>query len=618
MPAETTPPAESHALRDAWRLARGWFAAEPLVAWGLAAAALGLMLAQLAVDWSLALWQRGTFDALEAKDGGAFLAQLGSFALLIGALMAVSVGRLWSRQVIGMRWRRWLVLRLQGAMLEGSAHHRLEASGGADNPDQRIGENTRWATAMAVDLALGLLYAMVLLVSFAGMLWHLSADFALPLPGGGEVPLPGGLLWAALLYAGLCAAVTWRLGRRLPGIHMRRNAAEGDHRFALVRLRENSEAIALIRGEADEKRGLAAAFARVEGEMRRMFRAERALMWLGCCYMPVAGTLAMGLSAPRYFAGAVTLGLVMQSAHAFHEVVRALTWFTETWPRLADWRGHVARVVELERACDAAGTPARLRRQEGAERLEVTDLALETACGRQLVAEAALTLRPGERVLIMGESGCGKSTLFRAIAGLWPWGQGGLRTPCPRASMFLPQRPYLPLGTLGAALAYPAAPDAFTPEAMQAALRLCRLPALAGRLEEEARWDRVLSLGEQQRLAFARLILHRPRWVFLDESTSALDEANQAAMFAVLARVLPDAAVLSIGHRASLAAHHDRVLTMVPGAGGARLVPLPPQRPVGQPARSASAAALLGLARRGDAAFARRPLTPRHALPSAG
>jgi putative ATP-binding cassette transporter len=606
--AETSvAPARSGAVRDAWRLAQGWFRAEPLAAWGLTAAAIGLTLLQLGIDWGFALWNRAAFDALEQKDGPEFIQQVGVFGLLVIGMMVASVGRLWSRQIIGMRWRRWLVLKLQGAMLTGASHHRLEMGEGADNPDQRIGENTRWATAIAVDLMLGLLYAVVLLVSFAGMLWHLSSGFALPVGDGESIAIPGGLLWAALLYAGICAAITWRLGRNLPRIHMARNAAEGDHRFALVRLRENSEAIALIRGEEDEKRGLAAAFARVETQMRRMFRTERDLMWLGCCYMMVANVLPMLLCAPQFFAGTMTLGLMMQTAHAFMEVTRALTWFTENWPRVADWRSHVARVVELERACDAALAESPIRREEGGEEIAVDGVALGTACGRPLVAEAALTVRPGERVLITGESGSGKSTLFRAMAGLWPWGEGDIRMPCPAASMFMPQRPYIPLGTLAAALCYPAAPEAFPREAMRAALIRCRLPALAARLSEEARWDRVLSLGEQQRLAFARLLLHRPRWVFMDEATSALDEANQAAMFALLQEELEGVAVVSIGHRPGLAAHHDRVLAMVPGPSGARLTALPARRP-----------ALPGLPRRYDAAQGRRALNSRQALPSAG
>jgi putative ATP-binding cassette transporter len=568
-------PAGRGAVRDAWRLARGWAAAEPWTVALLVGAALALILLQLAVDWGIALWHRATFDALEQRDAAALGAQVLSLGALVVALMVTSVGRLWTRQAIGFRWRRWLVLRLQATMLADGRHHRLAMEeAGADNPDQRIGENTRWATAMAVDLALGLIYALVLLVSFAGMLWHLSADFFLPLPGG-ALHIPGGLLWAALLYAGACAAVTWRVGRRLPAIHMDRNAAEGDHRFALVRLRENSESIALIGGEADERRGLAAAYGRLEATMLRLFRAERDLMWLGCCYMPVAAVVPLLLGAPQYLAGAISLGVLMQGAHAFQEVTRALTWLTENWPRLADWRCHVGRAVELEQALAAPPPPApAMRREEGATVLELRGVALAAPCGRALLRAPALTLAPGEKLLIRGESGSGKSTLFRAIAGLWPWGEGELRVPCRQTTMFLPQRPYLPLGTLGAALAYPDAPEEFGEAALRRAVLVCRLPHLADRLAEEARWDRVLSLGEQQRLAFARLILHRPRWIFMDEATSALDEANEAAMFAVLAEELPGSAMLSIGHRPGLGRHHDRELVLGEHGGGINRVDL--------------------------------------------
>lgn len=559
MPAPASPAAATGAIRDAWRLARGWARAEPWTAAGLTAAALGLIGLQLALDWGFALWHRAAFDALDARDGPAFLAQMGVFAALILGLMACSVGRLWARQAIGLRWRRWLVLKLQGAMLADGRHHHLTADAtGTDNPDQRIGENTRWATAIAVDLLLGLIYAVVLLLSFAGMLWHLSAGFILPLPGG-PLPIPGGMLWAALLYAGGCAALTWRLGRRLPAIHQDRNAAEADHRFALLRLRENSEAIALIGGEADEQRGLGAAYARLDAAMRRMFRAERSLMWLGCCYMPVAGALPLLLGAPQFFAGTITLGLLMQTAHAFHEVTRALCWLTENWPRLADWRCHVARVVALERALDATqAAPGGLRREEGAAALELHGLTLATPCGRPLLRAARLSIAPGERVLIRGESGCGKSTLFRALAGLWSWGEGEIRMPCRRSSLFLPQHPYLPLGTLAAALCYPAPPDAFGAAALRGVLARCDLGHLAPRLAEDARWDRVLSPGEQQRIGFARALLHRPAWLFLDEATSALDGAGQAAMYGLLAAELPGTAVVSIGHRDGLTRHHDR------------------------------------------------------------
>jgi len=294
---------------------------------------------------------------------------------------------------------------------------------------------------------------------------------------------------------------------------------------------------------------------------------------------------------------AVSLGVLMQSAHAFVEVTRALTWLTENWPRLADWRCHVARVVELERALEAPPeAPGAVRRAEGGPSLELRGLALATPCGRALLQAPDITILAGERVLIRGESGSGKSSLFRAMAGLWSWGEGDIRMPCRQASMFLPQRPYLPLGTLAAALCYPAPPDAFPTEALAAVLLRCNLGHLGARLGEPARWDRVLSLGEQQRLGFARLLLHRPGWIFMDEATSALDEANQAAMFALLAEALPGAAVLSIGHRDGLGQHHDRELVVQKGPGGARLVGVP---------SAVRAIAAGGLRRRGSVALRR-------------
>ena len=576
------------ALAQTWRLARGWFLAEPALAWGLTAAAVALTLAQIALSYAFADWQRGAFDALELRDAGRFQGQLWLFVLLTGLSMAVAVGRLWARQVLAFLWRRWLVLRLQGAMLEGHRHYRMEMTeGGVDNPDQRIGENTRWATIMTVDLALGLLHSVALFACFAGLLWQLSGTLDLAV-GGTVLHLPGSMLLAAFAYSALGALVVWRVGRALPQINIDRNIAEADHRFALLRLREHAEGIALIRGAADEERILAGAYRRVEAAMLRLLRSERQLMWLGAGYMAVAGVVPLVLGAPRFFAGAITLGILMQMTQAFIEVTRALSWFVENWPRLADWRSHVVRVVELERACAAADPPAGgiAVAPSPAPALLVQDVALRTACGRALVAGAGITLAEGERVLVTGESGSGKSTLFRAIAGIWPWGGGAIRVPDPAGTMFLPQRPYLPLGTLAAAVCYPSPPGAFPPEAVRAALQRCRLPGLLPRLGETARWDRVLSLGEQQRIGFARLLLHRPRWVFMDEATSALDEANQAAMLALFEAELAGAALLSIGHRPGLAAHHDRVLALRPAPGGARLETVSARRP---PTRRAAA-----------------------------
>lgn len=563
------------AFRQARRLARGWYAERPALAWGLTAAALVLTLGQIWIAVRFATWNRDAFDALEARNGAAFSGQVWVFLALTGLSMVVAVGRLWARQMIAFHWRRWLVLRLQGGMLAGGRHYRMEmAAGGADNPDQRIGENTRWATIMSVDLALGLLHSVALFLSFIGMLWTLSGTTPFVLFGV-TVAVPGVMVGAAFLYAAAGAVAVWRIGRPMTAINMQRNQAEADHRFALVRLRENAEGIALIRGEKDEERGLARVYGSVETAMLRLLKSERDLMWLGAAYMAVAGVLPLLLAAPRFFAGAITLGVLMQLAQAFVEVTRSLSWLVENWPRVADWRSHVERVVELEQACDAIDATAReeaIRVAEG-EALALRGLTVATACGRIVLNGVDETIAPGERVLITGESGCGKSTLFRAIAGIWPWGAGEIHAPSRDGVMFMPQRPYIPLGSLRDALCYPAPGHAFPEEALRVALIRCRLPRLAARLEEEARWDRVLSLGEQQRLAFARLLLHRPRWVFMDEATSALDEANQEAMMALFQAELAGAALLSIGHRPSLAAHHDRVLTLRPRPGGAALEP---------------------------------------------
>ena len=595
-----------------------YFSEEWRSAWAITAAVVVLTLFQIAVQVRLNICNRDFFDALEKRDHARFLWQMGLLSLLALAGIAAAVLQLHARQTLQVWWREWQVRRLQRRLLTEACHYRLQhLQGAADNPDQRISENTRWATALAVELALGVLHSVLLLVSFVGILWTISG--ALPVAvAGAELEIPGYMVFAAVLYAAVGTAATWAVGRPMKAINARRNEAESDHRFALVRLRENSEGVALIRGEADEERGLRRAFGRVSAIMQDLNRVERRLTVLTSAYGMVTHVFPIMVASPRYFAGVISLGVLMQVGSAFYEVTRALTWFMLNHPRVADWVSHVERVVELEDSLDAAARFARRGAiaveegpgTDGAEVVSLQGLGVAAPDGRVLVRRADAVIRPGERVLIQGESGTGKSTLFRALAGAWPWGSGRIRVPGRGAAMFMPQRPYLPLGTLGAALAYPAPPAAFSEAAMGDALARCGLARLAVRLDEEARWDRTLSLGEQQRLAFARVLLHRPRWIFLDEATAALDEANQDAMMRLLREELPNSAVVSIGHRPGLHRYHDRVLTLRASPGGAVLAE--PNAPPNDAAAAAAVAAAWPSSRRlGVSAHGRRLRRPR-------
>jgi putative ATP-binding cassette transporter len=604
-------------LRQFWRIVRGYYTSpgDRRRAWLLTLAVLVLTMIQIAVQVRFNVWNRDFFNALENRDRAAFFGQLWTLLILVGAAMVSAVAQLWAKQMLSLDWRRWLVHSLQERWLQGGLHYQLNfVPDAADNPDQRITENTRWATAMAVDLLVGLLGSILTLISFLGILWTLSGSLHVAF-GASEFDIPGYMVWAALLYAVVGSALTLLLGAPMVNINVRRNQAEADHRFALIRMRENSEGIALIRGEGDEDRTLRAAFARVISVMKELYGRERMLMYLTSAYGMLAGVVPIVVASPRYFAGAITLGVLMQITQAFLEVTRSLNWFVDKFPLLADWRSHIARVAALDDTFEHAAaleadqtiTLVTGPDEEGREVLAFRDLQVGHADGNVVIQDANAVIQAGEKVLIVGESGTGKSTLFRAVSGLWPWGSGEIRTPPREKMFFMPQRPYIPLGTLRAALAYPASPKRFADAAMVAALERCALPHLVSRLEEEERWDRVLSLGEQQRLAFARLLLHRPRWVFLDEATAALDDENQDAMMRLFREELAESALVSIGHRPGLDVYHDRTLHLVRAPDGAKLEvrrrvapPRSPRRPAG-PLVAAGRGALRRMLRRGEA-----------------
>jgi putative ATP-binding cassette transporter len=543
----------------------------------LVAGLVALTLAQVAIQIRFNIWNRDFFNALENRDGSAFRAQILFFLGLAALSMSVAVYQLYLKQLIQLRWREWLTSHLLQAWLREGRHYQLEmAQTGADNPDQRIAEDVRVATDLAVDFATGLMTSLLMLAAFIGILWTLSGALHLTIVGR-ELEIPGYMVWAALAYALLGTFLTWIVGRPLVPLNVARTTAEADFRFGLNRARESGEGIALIRGEVDEQRSLTRLFGGVADAVRGLMRSQRNLMWLTSAYGTLAMIFPTVVASPAYFSGAITLGGLMQIGAAFGQVQGALNWFVDNFGRIAEWRSAVSRIVvfrdlieELDALLEDPDQPT-ISITEGVEdALVFRNLEVAFANGTTVIADASAEIHAGERVLIQGESGTGKSTLFRAIGGLWPWGAGEIEIPPRGTMMFMPQRPYLPLGTLGAALCYPAAPDGFPVEAQQDALGRVGLERLAQQLDEEERWDRVLSLGEQQRLAFARLLLHRPRWIFMDEATAALDEANQDAMMQLVLDELPEAALVSIGHRPGLSAFHTRTLTLVRAEGGAR------------------------------------------------
>ncbi len=567
----------------------------------LAAGIVLVLLANMIGQVRLNRWQGAFFDAVERRDLPELWTQLLVFVAIVAALLALVVGQTLLHEMLKLRVRERLTHWLLDAWLVPGRAYRLGISAVAVvNPDQRMQEDARHASDLTADLAIGAVQHVLLLASFIGVLWTLSRDVTFTIRGV-EWAIPGYMVWCALAYALVGSVLTWWVGRPLIELNAERYAREAELRFALMRVSERAEAIALYEGEADERRGLERSVGRMLAAVRRLALGLARLTWITSGYGWLALVVPIMVALPGYFSGGLTLGGLMRVVGAFQQVQQALRWFVDNVARIADWRAALHRVMVFHDALQVLDEI-----DPDAEQIELADhpeglLAFEgvsvlLADGRVVIAEATATIRPGERVLLVGESGSGKSTLLRAVAGLWPWGSGRILLP-PRAQMmFMPQRPYLPLGTLRAAVTYPEPSGAFDDGVVRAAVTRVGLAELLPRLDHEERWDRQLSMGEQQRLAFARLIVHAPRWLFLDEATSALDRENEARVMSIFEEELSGAAVLSIGHRASLEAFHQRVLQLRPATGGATL------RRRGSPARPSLGARL-------KAAFAGRTAT---------
>ena len=514
-------------------------------------------------------WNGRFINALQDKNVDAFWTELKYWVVLAAFWVAAFVYRQWLQQFLTIRWRRWLSEVYFRDWLADRTYYRMElVSQGADNPEQRIELDCANFTDRTVTIALGLLFQILTLMTFAAVLWNLSGSITLPILGG--ITIPGYLMWAAIAYALVGSVAAYLIGRPLVRVNFQLERYNADFRYRMVRIRENAESIALYRGEQDEQRRLRSAFARIIDTWWDLMKYNKRLNSLTSFYGQAALIFPYVAAAPQYFAGRGQMGMVTQTADAFVQVQGALSWFVDTYQRLAEWKAGVDRLTSFSEAMvkaklEAAATAFEASPQETPE-LTLRDVDVRLPNGAMLLDDVDVTIRQGESLLLRGPSGSGKTTLFRVLAGLWPFGRGRIGLPKDARVLFLPQKPYLPIGTLREVLSYPESPDSYTDEACQEVLEICRLGHLVPRLGELANWSLVLSGGEQQRVAFARALLYRPNWLFLDEASSALDEPTERRMYELLAERLPGAAVISVAHKPTVAAFHKRQLTIDPAS----------------------------------------------------
>jgi putative ATP-binding cassette transporter len=462
--------------------------------------------------------------------------------------------------MLTIEWRTWLTERFLANWMKDQAYYRMQLlDRGTDNPDQRIAEDLNLFVTSTLSLTLGLLSAVVTLVSFVAILWVLSGMIELA-----GVPIPGYLVWIALIYAVVGTVVTHLIGKPLIGIEFNQQRFEADFRFSLIRVRENSEGVALYRGETGELAGFRERFGAVIRNWWQLMLKQKQLTWATSFYGQVAIIFPYVVVAPRYFSGAIQMGAIFQTASAFGAVQGALSWFITAYTQFATWKATVDRLIGFSASMEkvrAESTHLDGERAEGAHgELALEGLSLSLPQGHQLVADVSIALKAGENVLVSGPSGSGKSTLFRALAGIWPYWKGRIRLPQGARLLFLPQKPYLPIGSLRHAVSYPGDVSLHAEDEVKGALGAVGLPHLAADLERSENWAQVLSGGEQQRVAFARALLNKPDWLFLDEATASLPEDAQDALYRLLKERLPQTTLVSIGHRESLAAHHGQRL----------------------------------------------------------
>src|SRR3954447_13463556 len=580
-PEEAEQARKDYLLTRFWISARGfWGRNGDRLAW-LYSIGLGVLIVlTVGFQYGINVWNRAIFDAIEKREASTvFHLTAVFFPLALGSIV-LGVAQVFARMGIQRRWRAWLTASVLTRWLGNGRYYQLNlVSGDHKNPEYRIAEDLRVATDSPVDFLAGVTSALLSAVTFIVVLWTIGGALTVTLAGS-SVTIPGFLVIAAMLYAGIASGSILVIGRQFVQVSEDKNQAEADFRYTLTRVRENGESIALLGGEEEERDGIDRNFTNVLRQWARLAGQHMRTTLVSQGSSLVAPVVPLLLCAPKFLDGSMTLGQVMQAASAFTIVQSAFGWLVDNYPRLADWNACARRIASLmmsldglERAEQGDGV-GRIKRGEtaGEAMLSLKDLSVTLDDGTAVVGEAEVSVEAGERLLVAGESGTGKSTLVRAIAGLWPWGDGAINVHPDRRLFMLPQKPYVPFGTLRRAVAYPGAAEDWTVEQIGEALRKVGLDHLTDKVEDEAPWDQTLSGGEKQRLAFARLLLHTPDIIVLDEATSALDEKSQDRMMELVTKELPHATIVSVAHRVELEVFHSRKIVLERRKGGARLV----------------------------------------------
>ncbi|MCC6610542.1 MAG: ABC transporter ATP-binding protein/permease [Burkholderiales bacterium] len=587
---------DRYRFRLFWETASGFWRGESRrLAWLLVYSLALLVVLDILVQYGINVWNRHIFDALEQRDAREVLIQALVFPVLATLSVALGVALVYGRMTMQREWRGWTTRRLVERWLANGRYYQLNlVRGDHQVPEYRISEDVRIATDPPVDFAVGIVSSVLSAVTFIGVLWVVGGSLTATVAGT-TVTIPGFLVVAAVIYAVIASIAMLLTGRRFVRVSMQMNQAEAEYRYALTRVRESGESIALLGGEQEERAGLEKALQFVLRSWREVLGQHLRTTVVSHGSGLVAPVVPLVLAAPKFLDGTMTLGEVMQTTFAFVAVQSAFSWLVHNFPSLADWTASVRRAASLlaslhalEEAEHGGGVGRITRRQALDAALRLHNLSVTLDDGTGVVSDAEVMVATGEKVLVVGESGTGKSTLVRAIAGLWPWGEGEVVIQSGARLLLLPQKPYVPLGSLRRATTYPLAPATVSDEGVKRALVDVGLGYLVERLDAEESWEQVLSGGEKQRLAFARLLIHQPDIVVIDEGTAALDPASQAGLMQLLVERLPRTTVISVGHRPELEAFHDRELVFERRPGGARLVadkhlPIKPRVMLGLP-----------------------------------